>query len=73
MKRVLAQNAVRLMLGGVTACLLTVVEIPNPVTPLSLVSEARAATDVSISISTFYDDLSSHGDWVSYRGATVFV
>ncbi|RWJ07451.1 DUF6600 domain-containing protein [Mesorhizobium sp.] len=73
MKRVLAQNAVRLMLGGVTACLLTVVEIPNPVAPLSLVSEARAATDVSISISTFYDDLSSHGDWVSYRGATVFV
>ncbi|RWE57477.1 MAG: hypothetical protein EOS24_19200, partial [Mesorhizobium sp.] len=72
MKRVLAQNAVRLMLGGVTTCLLTVVEIPNPVAPLSLVSEARAA-DVSISISTFYDDLSSHGDWVSYHGATVFV
>ncbi|RWN58304.1 MAG: hypothetical protein EOR98_05655, partial [Mesorhizobium sp.] len=41
--------------------------------PLSLVSEARAATDVSVSISTFYDKLSSHGDWVSYRGATVFV
>ncbi|RWH59039.1 MAG: hypothetical protein E5X40_08295 [Mesorhizobium sp.] len=60
------------MLGGVTACLLMVVEIPNPVAPLSLVSEARAA-DVSISISTFYDDLSSHGDWVSYHGATVFV
>ncbi|TIM21658.1 MAG: hypothetical protein E5Y61_31910, partial [Mesorhizobium sp.] len=73
MKRVLAQNVVRLMLGGVTAGLLTVVEIPNPVAPLSLVSEARAATDVSISISTFYDELSSHGDWVSYRGATVFV
>ncbi|WP_353843426.1 DUF6600 domain-containing protein, partial [Mesorhizobium sp.] len=73
MKRVLAQSAVRLMLGGVTAGLLTVVEIPNPVAPLSLVTEARAATDVSISISTFYDELSSHGDWVSYRGATVFV
>ncbi|TIL94076.1 MAG: hypothetical protein E5Y65_03545 [Mesorhizobium sp.] len=73
MKRVLAQNAVRLMLGGVAAGLLTVVEIPNPVAPLSLVSEARAATDVSVSISTFYDKLSSHGDWVSYRGATVFV
>ncbi|MGX9179904.1 DUF6600 domain-containing protein [Mesorhizobium sp. BHbdii] len=73
MKRVLAQNAVRLMLGGVTACLLTVIEIPNPVAPLSFVSEASAATDVSISISTFYDDLSSHGDWVSYHGATVFV
>ncbi|TIO28872.1 DUF6600 domain-containing protein, partial [Mesorhizobium sp.] len=73
MKRVLAQNAVRLMLSGAAACLLTVVEIPNPVAPLSLVSEARAATDVSISISTFYDDLSSHGDWVSYQGATVFV
>ncbi|RWD16027.1 MAG: hypothetical protein EOS75_00210 [Mesorhizobium sp.] len=71
MKRVLAQNAVRLMLGGVTACLLTIVEIPNPITPLSLVSEARAATDVSIS--TFYQDLSSHGDWVSYHGAAVFV
>ncbi|MET3522165.1 DUF6600 domain-containing protein [Mesorhizobium abyssinicae] len=71
MKRVLAQNAVRLMLGGVTACLLTIVEIPNPTTPLSLVSEARAATDVSIS--TFYQDLSSHGDWVSYHGAAVFV
>ncbi|TIN80579.1 MAG: hypothetical protein E5Y09_01765 [Mesorhizobium sp.] len=40
---------------------------------MSLVSEARAATDVSVSISTFYDKLSSHGDWVSYRGATVFV
>ncbi|RWL15883.1 DUF6600 domain-containing protein [Mesorhizobium sp.] len=70
------------MLGGVTVGLLTVVEIPNPVAlnpvapntaPLSLVSEARAATDVSISISTFYDELDSHGDWVSYRGATVFV
>ncbi|ESZ19296.1 MULTISPECIES: DUF6600 domain-containing protein [unclassified Mesorhizobium] len=73
MKRVLAQNAVRLMLGGVAAGLLTIVEIPNPVAPLSLVSEARAATDVSVSISTFYDKLSSHGDWVSYRGATVFV
>ncbi|RWP45882.1 MAG: hypothetical protein EOR04_00655 [Mesorhizobium sp.] len=73
MKRVLAQNVVRLMLGGVTAGLLTVVEIPSPVAPLSLVSEARAATDVSVSISTFYDELSSHGDWVSYRGATVFV
>ncbi len=73
MKRVLAQNVVRLMLGGVTAGLLTVVEIPNPVALLSLVTEARAATDVSISISTFYDELSSHGDWVSYRGATVFV
>ncbi|TIP72977.1 MAG: hypothetical protein E5X53_13795 [Mesorhizobium sp.] len=73
MKRVLAPNAVRLMLGGVAACLLTVVEIPNPVAPLSPVSEARAATDVSISISTFYDELASHGDWVSYRGATVFV
>ncbi|WP_192180522.1 DUF6600 domain-containing protein [Mesorhizobium amorphae] len=71
MKRVLAPNAVRLMLGGVTACLLTVVEIPNPIAPLSLVSEARAATEVSIS--TFYHDLSSHGDWVSYHGATVFV
>ncbi|TJU92820.1 MAG: hypothetical protein E5Y10_02130 [Mesorhizobium sp.] len=73
MKRVLAQNAVRLMLGGVAAGLLPIVEIPNPVAPLSLVSEARAATDVSVSISTFYDKLSSHGDWVSYRGATVFV
>ncbi|RWO29040.1 DUF6600 domain-containing protein [Mesorhizobium sp.] len=61
------------MLGGVAAGLLTIVEIPNPVAPLSLVSEARAATDVSVSISTFYDKLSSHGDWVSYRGATVFV
>jgi hypothetical protein len=71
MKRVLVQNAVRLMLGGVTACLLTVVEIPNPITPLPLVSEARAATEVTIS--TFYEDLSSHGDWVSYHGATVFV
>ncbi|MDX8538515.1 hypothetical protein RFM23_12885 [Mesorhizobium abyssinicae] len=71
MKRVLAQNAVRLMLGGVAACLLTIVEIPNPITPLSLVSEARAATNVSIS--TFYQDLSSHGDWVSYHGAAVFV
>ncbi|MEI9431870.1 DUF6600 domain-containing protein [Mesorhizobium sp. Cs1299R1N3] len=71
MKRVLAQNAVRLMLGGVTACLLTVVEIPNPIMPLSLVSEAMAATQVSIS--TFYEDLSSHGDWVSYHGASVFV
>ncbi|MER9682875.1 hypothetical protein NKJ23_26735 [Mesorhizobium sp. M0184] len=71
MKRVLAQHAVRLMLGGVTACLLTVVEIPNPIAPLSLVSEARAATTVSIS--TFYEDLSSYGDWVSYHGATVFV
>ncbi|MER8595518.1 hypothetical protein NKH33_28885 [Mesorhizobium sp. M1182] len=71
MKRVLAQHAVRLMLGGVTACLLTVVEIPNPIVPLSLLSEARAATTVSIS--TFYEDLSSYGDWVSYHGATVFV
>ncbi|RWX71260.1 hypothetical protein EN780_00545, partial [Mesorhizobium sp. M4B.F.Ca.ET.089.01.1.1] len=71
MKRVLTQNAVRLMLGGVAACLLTIVEIPNPITPLSLVSEARAATNVSIS--TFYQDLSSHGDWVSYHGAAVFV
>ncbi|AZN99206.1 hypothetical protein EJ066_19895 [Mesorhizobium sp. M9A.F.Ca.ET.002.03.1.2] len=71
MKRVLAQTAVRLMLGGVTACLLTVVQIPNPIMPLSLVSEARAATEVSIS--TFYEDLSSHGDWVSYHGASVFV
>ncbi|MER9489742.1 hypothetical protein [Mesorhizobium sp. M0220] len=69
MKRVLAHHAVRLMLGG--ACLLTVVEIPNPIAPLSLVSEARAATTVSIS--TFYEDLSSYGDWVSYHGATVFV
>ncbi|MER8542490.1 hypothetical protein NKH17_24105 [Mesorhizobium sp. M1334] len=69
MKRVLAQHAVRLMLGA--ACLLTVVEIPNPIAPLSLVSEARAATTVSIS--TFYEDLSSYGDWVSYHGATVFV
>ncbi|PBB77591.1 hypothetical protein CK218_29665 [Mesorhizobium sp. WSM3879] len=34
-------------------------------------SQARAATEVSIS--TFYEDLSSHGDWVSYHGATVFV
>ncbi|RUW51655.1 hypothetical protein EOA32_15335 [Mesorhizobium sp. M1A.F.Ca.ET.072.01.1.1] len=71
MKRVLAQNAVRLMLGGVTACLLTVVDIPNQIPPFSLVSQARAATEVSIS--TFYEDLSSHGDWVSYHGATVFV
>ncbi|MER8467103.1 DUF6600 domain-containing protein [Mesorhizobium sp. M1396] len=71
MKRVLAHNAVRLMLGGVTACLLTIVEIPNPITPLPLVSEARAATQISIS--TFYEDLSSHGDWISYHGATVFV
>ncbi|WP_143749597.1 DUF6600 domain-containing protein [Mesorhizobium sp. WSM3879] len=71
MKRVLAQNAVRLMLGGVTACLLMVVDIPNPIAPFSLVSQARAATEVSIS--TFYEDLSSHGDWVSYHGATVFV
>ncbi|MER8967403.1 hypothetical protein NKI25_17065 [Mesorhizobium sp. M0808] len=71
MKRVLAQHAMRLMLGGVTACLLTVVEIPNPIAPLSLVSVARAATTVSIS--TFYEDLSSYGDWVSYHGATVFV
>ncbi|MER9577095.1 hypothetical protein NKJ09_11120 [Mesorhizobium sp. M0189] len=69
MKRVLAHHAVRLMLGG--ACLLTVVEIPNPIAPLSLVSEARAATTVSIS--TFYEDLSSYGDWVSYHGASVFV
>ncbi|MER8421657.1 DUF6600 domain-containing protein, partial [Mesorhizobium sp. M1329] len=71
MKRVLAHHAVRLMLGGVTACLLTVAQIPNPIAPSSLVSEARAATTVSIS--TFYEDLSSYGDWVSYHGATVFV
>ncbi|WP_192251993.1 DUF6600 domain-containing protein [Mesorhizobium caraganae] len=71
MKRVLAQNAVRLMLGGAAACLFTVVEIPNPIMPLSLVSEAGAATQVSIS--TFYEDLSPHGDWVSYHGASVFV
>ncbi|MER9298586.1 hypothetical protein NKI38_19110 [Mesorhizobium sp. M0621] len=71
MKRVLAHDAVRLMLGGVTACLLTIVEIPNSIAPLPLVSEARAATEISIS--TFYEDLSSHGDWVSYHGATVFV
>ncbi|MER8857014.1 hypothetical protein NKI09_05045 [Mesorhizobium sp. M0757] len=71
MKRVLAQNGVRLMLGGVAAFLLTVVEIPNPIIPLSLVANARAATQVSIS--TFYEELSSHGDWVSYHGASVFV
>ncbi|TRD04258.1 hypothetical protein FJV76_13225 [Mesorhizobium sp. WSM4303] len=71
MKRVLAQNAVRLMLGGAAACLLTIVDIPNQIAPLSLVSEARAATEVSIS--TFYEDLSSHGDWLSYHGGTVFV
>lgn len=36
-------------------------------------SPAQAATDVSISIGTFYDDLAPYGSWTQYEGAYVFI
>ena len=43
----------------------------SPISPFS--SPAQAATNVSVSIGTFYDDLAPHGSWVSYQDTYVFV
>jgi hypothetical protein len=43
----------------------------SPISPFA--SLAQAATNVSVSIGTFYDDLAPHGSWVSYQDTYVFV
>jgi Family of unknown function (DUF6600) len=43
----------------------------SPVMPFH--STAQAATNVSVSIGTFYDDLAPYGSWVNYQDSYVFV
>src|SRR4029078_9204283 len=58
---------------GSAAVTALAIAAPHAVTHWSLVAPAQAATIVSISINTFYNDLDSHGDWIRHNGIYVFV
>jgi hypothetical protein len=60
-----------ILIHSVAAVTLALVLPASPVTPFH--STAQAATNVSVSIGTFYDDLAPYGSWVNYEDAYVFV
>jgi Family of unknown function (DUF6600) len=47
--------------------------VPVPTANIALYPPAQAATNISISIGTFYDDLAPYGSWVYYEDDYVFV
>src|SRR4051812_43900920 len=47
--------------------------VPLSTPDVSLYPSAQAASNISISIGTFYDDLAPYGSWVRYEDAYVFV
>ncbi len=66
-------NMRRLLLGTAAAAGLLVVTAAGDPVFISPVSQAQAAVSASISIGVFYDRLSGHGDWVTFRDDYVWV
>jgi hypothetical protein len=60
------------LLCSVTAATIALT-VPVPTSNIALYPAAQAATNVSISIGTFYDDLAPYGSWVYYEDDYVFV
>ncbi|QIG50837.1 hypothetical protein G5V57_25750 [Nordella sp. HKS 07] len=60
-----------LLCSAAAAAFTFAVPVSGPVN--MFLSPAQAATDVSISFGTFYDDLAPHGSWTQYRDAYVFI
>ncbi|MFZ5672616.1 MAG: DUF6600 domain-containing protein, partial [Pseudomonadota bacterium] len=62
----------RILLCSAAAAVFTLT-VPASGPALLFQSSAQAATEVSVSINTFYDDLAPHGSWTQYEGAYVFI
>jgi hypothetical protein len=60
------------LLCSVTAATIALI-VPVPTSNIALYPPAQAATNISISIGTFYDDLAPYGSWVYYEDDYVFV
>jgi hypothetical protein len=60
------------LLCSVTAATIALT-VPVPTAKTALYPSAQAATNISISIGTFYDDLAPYGSWVYYEDDYVFV
>lgn len=63
----------KMLVGGAAIAAMALMAASMPASVPGFVSPAQADVDVSISVGTFYDELSPYGDWVNYDNNYVFV